>query len=167
MVLATVVVVAWQHELRPTKRQDAVSTTSPRPEPRALTAEEESYAASLWQIHREVTPSAVAMSFAGIVYETANHDARQLERKLEPVAQFFGDAEPRLRDLRVPASLSRVHSQYVDALVLYRKASQEMLAFTRDGERQHLNDAHDMSVQASQDLLRVGEVLWPGQYKPH
>jgi hypothetical protein len=24
-----------------------------------------------------------------------------------------------------------------------------------------------MDVKASQDVLRVGEVLWPGQYKPH
>jgi hypothetical protein len=24
-----------------------------------------------------------------------------------------------------------------------------------------------MDVSASEDMLRVGEVLWPGQYKPH
>jgi hypothetical protein len=24
-----------------------------------------------------------------------------------------------------------------------------------------------MNVRASEDMLRVGEVLWPGQYKPH
>jgi hypothetical protein len=24
-----------------------------------------------------------------------------------------------------------------------------------------------MDVRASEDMLRVGEVLWPGQYKPH
>jgi hypothetical protein len=24
-----------------------------------------------------------------------------------------------------------------------------------------------MGVTASEDLLRAGEVLWPGQYKPH
>ena len=35
------------------------------------------------------------------------------------------------------------------------------------GEFQHLGDAHRMDVQASEDMLRVGEVLWPGQYKPH
>jgi hypothetical protein len=42
-----------------------------------------------------------------------------------------------------------------------------MLAYARDGERQHLIDAHDMSITASQAILRAGEVLWPGQYKPH
>jgi hypothetical protein len=30
-----------------------------------------------------------------------------------------------------------------------------------------LDEAHRMDVKASQDVLRVGEVLWPGQYKPH
>ena len=31
----------------------------------------------------------------------------------------------------------------------------------------HLDEAHRMDERASQDMLRVGEVLWPGQYKPH
>ena len=52
-------------------------------------------------------------------------------------------------------------------MILYRKASDEMLAFTKDGERQHLVDAQGMSVTASEDILRAGEALWPGQYKPH
>jgi hypothetical protein len=167
VILAGIFVFAWQHELRPRPSPQAAREMSPRPEPRALTAEEESYAASLWEIHREVTPSAVAMSFAGIVYETEAHDARQLEQKLEPIANFFGDAERRVRGLAVPASLSKVHAQYLEAMLLYRKASAEMLAFTKDGGRQHLIDAHGMGIAASEDLLRAGEVLWPGQYKPH
>jgi len=138
-----------------------------RPEPRALTPEEESYAASLWDIHRQVTPSVVAMTFAGIAYETETHDARLLEQKIEPIAKFFGDAEQRVRGLAVPASLSNVHGQYLEAMALYRKASDEMLAFTKDGGRQHLMDAQGMGITASEDLLRAGEVLWPGQYKPH
>ena len=167
MILAGIFVFAWQHKLRPRPSPQAAPETSPRPEPRALTAEEESYAASLWEIHREVTPSAVAMSFAGIVYETETHDARQLEQKIEPIAKFFGDAERRVGGLAVPASLSKVHGQYLKAMVLYHKASDEMLEFTKDGGRQHLIDAHGMGLTASEDILRAGEVLWPGQYKPH
>ena len=167
MILAGIFVFAWQHELRPRPTPQASLERSPRPEPRALTAEEESYAASLWEIHREVTPSAVAMSFAGIVYETETHDARQLEQKIEPIAKFFGDAERRVGGLAVPVSLSKVHGQYLEAMVLYRKASDEMLEFTKEGGRQHLIDAQGMGVTASEDLLRAGEVLWPGQYKPH
>jgi hypothetical protein len=52
-------------------------------------------------------------------------------------------------------------------MVLYRQASHDMLAYAKDGDRQHLIDAHDMSITASQAILRAGEVLWPGQYKPH
>jgi len=107
------------------------------------------------------------MSFAGIVYETETHDARQLEQKIEPIAKFFGNAEQRVGDLAVPASLSKVHGQYLEAMGLYRKASDEMLEFTKDGGRQHLMDAQGMGITASEDILRAGEVLWPGQYKPH
>jgi hypothetical protein len=160
-------VFAWEHEQRPRPSPQATREMSPRPEPRALTAEEERYAASLWEIHREVTPSAVAMSFAGIVYETETHEARQLEQKIEPIAKFFGDAERRVGGLAVPVSLSKVHGQYLEAMVLYRKASDEMLEFTKDGGRQHLIDAQGMGLTASEDILRAGEVLWPGQYKPH
>ena len=134
---------------------------------RALSPEEESYAAALWEIQRQVTVSAVAMSYAGIAYEIDNHDVHVLEQKIEPVAKFFVEAEPRVRGLTVPPSLSKVHDEYLEAVVLYRKASDEMLAFTKDGERQHLVDAQGMGVTASEDLLRAGEVLWPGQYKPH
>ncbi len=102
VILAGIFVFAWQHELRPRPSPQAAREMSPRPEPRAPTAEEEGYAASLWEIHREVTPSAVAMSFAGIVYETETHDARQLEQKIEPIAKFFGDAERRVGGLAVP-----------------------------------------------------------------
>jgi len=167
VVVAAAAVVAWRYELRPTSTQQAVAATPERSEPRALTPEEETYAAALWEIQRQVTVSAVAMSYAGIAYETDKHDVHVLEQKLEPVAKFFAEAEPRVRGLTVPPSLSKVHDEYLEAVVLYRKASNEMLAFTKDGERRHLVDAQGMGVTASEDLLRAGEVLWPGQYKPH
>jgi hypothetical protein len=60
-----------------------------------------------------------------------------------------------------------MHEQYVDAMALYANAAAEMLKFTEDGDSQRLDEAHRMDVRASEDMLRVGEVLWPGQYKPH
>jgi hypothetical protein len=166
VVVAAAAVVAWRYEQRPTPTQ-AIAATPQRAAPRALSPEEETYAAALWEVQRQVTVSAVAMSYAGIAYEIDNHDVHVLEQKIEPVAKFFAEAEPRVRGLTVPPSLSKVHGQYLEAMVLYRKASDEMLAFTKDGERQHLVDAQGMGVTASEDLLRAGEVLWPGQYKPH
>ena len=107
------------------------------------------------------------MSFAGISYHTGDRDARALARKIEPLAQFFHDAEIQVRGMDAPPSLSRTHGQYIDAMARYAGAAAEMLKFTEDGNAQHLGDAHQMDVSASQDMLRVGEVLWPGQYKPH
>jgi len=53
--LAGVVAFAIQHELRSRPAQPVAPATSQRPEPRALTAEEERYAAALWEVHREST----------------------------------------------------------------------------------------------------------------
>jgi hypothetical protein len=87
----------------------------------ASTADEERFATALWAVHREATRSAVAMSFAGIVYQTEDRDARALARKIEPLAQFFHDAEMQVRTMSTPPSLSTTHGQYVDAMALYAK----------------------------------------------
>jgi hypothetical protein len=136
-------------------------------QPPALTADEERFATALWAVHRAVTRSAVEMSFAGIAYQTEDRDARALARKIEPLAKFFHDAEMQVYNLSPPPSLSRTHGQYVAAMALYANAAAEILKFTEDGDSQRLDNAHRMDVMASEDMLRVGEVLWPGQYKPH
>jgi hypothetical protein len=145
----------------------AVSARAEKPQPPALTADEERFATALWAVHREATRLAVAMSFAGITYQTEDRDARALARKIEPMAKFFHDAETQVRTMSTPPSLSRTQGQYVDAMALFANAAAEMLKFTEDGDPQRLGDAHLMDVRASEDMLRVGEVLWPGQYKPH
>jgi len=137
------------------------------PQAPALTADEERFAATLWAVHREATRSAVAMSFAGITYETEGRDARALAAKIAPLAKLFEDAETRVRTMSAPASLAGTHGQYIGAMALYARAAGEMLKFTEDGDPRHLAAAHRMDVSASEDMLRVGEVLWPGQYKPH
>jgi hypothetical protein len=107
------------------------------------------------------------MSFAGIAYHTEDRDARNLARRIEPLARFFHEAEMRVRTMSSPPSLSRTHEKYMDAMALYANAAAEMLKFTEDGDAQRLDAAHQLDVRASEDMLRVGEVLWPGQYKPH
>ena len=170
VALAATIGSAWLHEMRPRSAvkpaAQTVSTSAEQPQPRALTADEEGFATALWAVHREATRSAVAMSFAGITYQTEDRDARALARKIEPMAKFFHDAEMQVRTMSTP-SLSRTQGQYVDAMALFANAAAEMLKFTEDGNPQRLGDAHRMDVRASEDMLRVGEVLWPGQYKPH
>jgi hypothetical protein len=165
--LAATVVAAWLRETRPPSARQSFDTPVAIPQAPALTADEERFAATLWGVHREATRSAVAMSFAGITYETEGRDPRALAAKIAPLAKLFQDAEARVRTMSVPASLARTHSRYVEAVALYAKAAHEMLKFTEDGDMQHLAAAHEMDVSASEDMLRVGEVLWPGQYKPH
>jgi hypothetical protein len=171
VALAATMGVAWLHEVRPRSvvkpTAQTVSTPAEKTQPRALTADEERFATALWAVHREATRSAVAMSFAGIAYQTENRDAHAFARRIEPLARFFHDAEMRVRTMSPPASLSRTHGQYVDAMALYANAAAEMLKFTEDGDAQRLDAAHQLDVRASEDMLRVGEVLWPGQYKPH
>ena len=62
---------------------------------RALTAEEEAYAAALWPLHSEVKLAAVRMTFAGIAYRTEDHDPEQLAAKVRPLG---GDLEAVVRD---------------------------------------------------------------------
>ena len=171
VALAAITGAALLHEVRSRSvvqpAAQAISTRAEKPQPPALTADEERYATALWAVHREATRLAVAMSFAGIVYQTEDRDARALARKIEPMAKFFHDAEMQVRTMSTPPSLSTAHGQYVDAMALYANAAAEMLKFTEDGDQQRLDNAHRMDVSASEDVLRVGEVLWPGQYKPH
>jgi len=157
--LAAITGAAWLHEARP---GSVVQSAAP-----ALTADEERFATALWAVHREATRSAVTMSFAGITYQAEDRDARALARKIEPLAKFFHDAEMQVRAMSAPPSLSKTQVQYVGAMALYAGAAAEMLKFTEDGDSQRLGVAHEMDVRASEDMLRVGEVLWPGQYKPH
>jgi hypothetical protein len=107
------------------------------------------------------------MSFAGIAYQTEDRDVHAFARKIEPTAKFFQNAEIQVRAMSAPPSLSTTRDQYVNAMALYANAAAEILKFTEDGNSQRLDDAHRMDVLASEDMLRVGEVLWPGQYKPH
>jgi len=169
--LAAITGAAWLHEARPgSVVQSAAQTVSPQAgklQPPALTADEERFATALWAVHREATRSAVTMSFAGITYQAEDRDARALARKIEPLAKFFHDAEMQVRAMSAPPSLSKTQVQYVGAMALYANAAAEMLKFTEDSDRQRLGVAHEMDVRASEDMLRVGEVLWPGQYKPH
>jgi hypothetical protein len=167
VALMAVIAVALQREFAPQPaRDDAAPMVSAVPA-RVLSAEEEAYAAALWPIHREVKLAALGMAFAGIAYKTESKDPVRLAAEVKPLAQKFRAAIADARALQVPATIRDVHERYLGALASYEDASEKMVEVARDGRDEHLVEAQGMSFRASEDTLRVGDVLWPGEYKPH
>lgn len=133
----------------------------------ALSPEEERYAAGLWPIHQQTKTSAVQMTFAGLAYKLGDIDKAAVKERVAPLTKVFRDARAEASRLQVPASLEKHHQQYLAALKLYEDASVEMVKVARDGKEEHLVAAQKMSYTASEDSLRVGDALWPGEYKPN
>jgi hypothetical protein len=136
-------------------------------EPAALTAEEEIYAESLWNIHSAAKAWAIALDFAGLLYKTEARDAGKLKAKVQALSGQFAGAESRARAIDVPPSMHAVHEKYLAAIELYENAAAEMLKTAQDGNDQRLLVAQGMSQHAAEEMLRVGDVLWPGEYKPN
>jgi hypothetical protein len=167
VVLLAVVAYALQREFAPQSAGDIGAPMTGAVPVRALSTEEEAYAAALWPIHREVKLAALGLSFAGIGYKTDGQDPARLEAEVKPLAQEFRAAIAKARALEVPASMRDVHERFLGALASYRTAADEMLQAARDGRYQRLIAAQGLSFRAAEDALRVGDVLWPGEYKPH
>jgi hypothetical protein len=167
VVLTAVVGYALQRELARQPANDVAEPVAAADPIRVLSADEEAYAAALWPIHREAKLAAIGMTFAGIAYKTNGRDANRLEAEVTPLAQRFREAIAKAEALEVPASIRDVHERYIGALALYENAAQETVQVARDGSDEHLVDAQKMSFRAAEDVLRVGDVLWPGEYKPH
>jgi hypothetical protein len=169
--LLGVVVYAVQREIGSRSATATTAATarlpSERDAHRALSAEEEAYAAALWPLHSEVKLAAVRVTFAGIAYRTENHDPNQLAQKVRPLEGTLDTVAATVRSLEPPPSLREVHDRYVEALGLYRAASAEMLQGASEQRDELLMAAQDKSFRASEDLLRVSDVLWPGEYRPH
>lgn len=165
--LVATVGVALQREISAKFARAPEAAPSATHEEKALNAEEENYALALWPIHHDVTLAAVTMSFAGIGYKLEDHDLRRLEAKVQPLIAAFRKASERAAALSAPGSLRKVHEQYLEALTLYENASSEMVKTAADGSDAHLIEAQRMSLHAAENLLRVGDVLWPGEHKPN
>jgi len=133
----------------------------------ALSAEEEAYAAALWPLHEKIKTSAVQMTFAGLSYKLGDIDRMAIKERVAPLTKVFRDARSQAGQLKVPAALEKQHELYLGALKLYEEASVEMVKIARDGKDAHLVNAQKMSYAAAEDSLRVGDALWPGEYKPN
>ncbi len=133
----------------------------------AFTEAEEAYASALWPIHSDVKLSAVSMTFAGLYYKLGEIDRNTLKSKLKPVAENFEKAAFRLRQIEPPASMEKIHWNYVKAVKLYQDSITEMTKVFDDGRDEHLIAAQAQSEQAATILLKVSSELWPGEYKPN
>jgi hypothetical protein len=169
VIIALMVVVAYalQHEFTQQPPGVAAAPTVVAPAATALSAAEEGYATALWPIHRDVKLAALSMSFAGIAYKTDGQNPNRLEAEVNPLGARFRAAIAKAQGLEVPESMREVHARYLEALALYENASEEMVEGARDGRDDRLIEAQGMSFRASENVLRVGDVLWPGEYKPH
>jgi hypothetical protein len=136
-------------------------------EPAALTAEEEVYAESLWTVHSAAKAWAIGLDFAGLLYKTETRDAGKLGAKVQALSMQFAAAESKARAIDVPPSMRVVHEKYLAAIQLYESAAAEMLKTAQDGDDRRLLVAQGMSQHAAEEMLRVGDVLWPGEYKPN
>ena len=124
VVLTAVVGYALQRELARQPAGDTAEPVAAAVPTRALSADEEAYAAALWPIHREAKLAALGMTFAGIAYKTNDQDPSRLEAEVAPLAQSFRAAIAKAEALDVPASMREVHERYLGVLALYENAAE-------------------------------------------
>jgi len=170
IALGAVAAVAMVRETRqstPTAAEAAGGAFTGHQERPAFSAEEESYAAALWPLHEQVKANAVKMTFTGLSYKMGEIDRAAVKERVKPLAGAFRDAYGAAAKLKAPASLEQQHKTYLNALKEYQSASEEMMKIAADGRDVHLVQAQKLSFAAAEDLLRVGDVLWPAEFKPN
>lgn len=170
VALLAIIVVSLQHETASGTGlgQMSVGQEPPGPKLPPLTAEEEAFAEALWPLHQEVVEaSAGRLTSAGMTFAVDDHDAKRLVAKLTPLRQIFHDTQQKVAAIPAPSSMQPVRERYVALLVLYEQSATEMMEVARDGDEGHLINAQSKSEQAAQELVRVGDILWPGEHKPN
>ena len=166
--LLAVIVVAVHREGRPNAPTGIGTPMTERGVDRPpMSAAEEAFATALWTIHAQVREDAVRMTFAGLSYKMGDIDASTLEARVAPLGKKFDDAVEQIRQLVPPPELAAVHQRYESAVRRYGQASRTMLQTGASHRDQTLLQAQQLSMQSSEDLLRVSDVLWPGEHKPN
>jgi hypothetical protein len=167
LVMLALVAVLSAALVREAGTPASTSKASPVPPRKALTTAEEAYAQALWVIHGDVKRAAYTLTFSGMRYKLKEADAHEFETGVLDASQHLEQAEARVRALAAPPSLGAVHAQYLDAVDLFRQSAAEMLKATADPGDDHLLTAYPLSQKASENLLRVADVIWPGEYLPN
>ncbi|MEO8156575.1 MAG: hypothetical protein ABI648_02180 [Betaproteobacteria bacterium] len=166
-LVALMVIAAIRETAKPKLQQSGASTEVGHAERPAVTAEEESYARALWPVHAQVKQDAVKMSFAGLAYKMGDIKRDAVKQRVASLTPAFNAAIVALGKLQPPASMKELHAEYQEAVRLYRDASITMVKVAVDGKDAHLIEAQAMSEKASGLTLKVGEMLWPGEFKPN
>ena len=166
-LIALMAVAAFRETAKPKPQQVAANAEVNPVERPAVTAEEEAYAHALWPIHAQVKQDAVKMTFAGLAYKMGDIKRAAVKKRVAPLTLMFDSAGAALNKLQPPASMRVLHGEYIEAIKLYRDASVTMIKVAVDGRDAHLLEAQAMSEKASGLTLKVGDTLWPGEYKPN
>jgi hypothetical protein len=166
-LIALMAVAAFRETAKPKPQQVAANTEANHIERPAVTAEEEAYARALWPIHAQVKQDAVKMTFAGVAYKMGDIKREAVKERVAPLTPMFDAAVAALGKLQPPASMRVLHGEYLEAVKLYRDASVAMIKVAADGRDEHLVEAQAKSSKASDLTLKVGDTLWPGEFKPN
>jgi hypothetical protein len=140
---------------------------NPKPQRPAFTAAEESYIAALWDVHDKVKNSAVRMTFAGLYFKTGEIDVAELQKRITPQTEVFRAVAANVSALQAPPSFAKLHGDYLEAISLYEQASVEMAKVSAGDADAHLLAAQTKTEKAAVTLLKVGDELWPGEYRPN
>jgi hypothetical protein len=165
-LIALMAVAAFRETAKRTPIQVAGNAAIQDQRP-AVTVEEEAYARALWPIHSQVKQDAVRMTFAGLAYKMGDIKVDAVKTRVAPLTARFDSALGEIRKLQPPASMRDLNAEYSEAIKLYREASVEMIKVAADGRDAHLLEAQEKSGRASNLTLKVGETLWPGEFKPN
>lgn len=166
-LIALMAMAAFRETAKPKPQQVAANAEVNHVERPAVTAEEEAYASALWPIHAQVKQDAVKMTFAGLAYKMGDIKRAAVKKRVAPLTLMFDSAGAALNKLQPPASMRVLHGEYIEAIKLYRDASVTMIKVAVDGRDAHLLEAQAMSEKASGLTLKVGDTLWPGEFKPN
>jgi hypothetical protein len=167
--LIAVIAYALVHEMR---ARAPAATATPMTERQVarppMTPEEEGYASALWKIHVPVKQDAVRMTYAGLAFKMKEISAQEMGARVKPLAENFRYARSQMQlTLDPPPSLRATHERYLAALANYEKAALVMQQAAAQPTDAKLIEAQTLSRQSAEDLLRVSDVLWPGEHKPN
>ncbi len=168
LVLLGVLAFAVVHEETTGHVATSVPTPPVSPPPRPpLSRAEEAYSQALWPIHGAVERSAVRMSLGQIFYKIHDMDRAELKTRVDDALATYRQAEMRLRELRPPPSLVRVHDDYLGAVQLFQKSALEVLKMFDDGNDEHLLVAYPLSLEGSNKIRAVGAQFWRDEFPPN